>query len=118
MSTKGNRPTALPEIDDDGFLKKGGTWTREVAQLLAQILIPEELTEDHWKVINYLRHYYTEFKSVPPVRKLSRDIGISLRELKMLFPDGVTRDACRMAGIPRHAVSAFHAPSYTHHDDL
>ncbi len=98
------RPTALPETDEEGFLTKGDIWSEDVADLLAKILIPGDLTEDHWKVINYMRQYYVEFKSVPPVRKLSRDTGISLRELKMLFPEGLTRGACRIAGIPRHVI--------------
>ena len=112
------KPATLPQTDDDGFLTKGDVWTEEVAELLAQILIPGDLTEDHWRVINYMRQYYLEVGSVPPVRKLSRDVGISLRDLKALFPDGVTRDACRIAGIPRNVVSTFHSPSYTNRDNL
>ena len=112
------KPATLPQTDDDGFLTKGDVWTEEVAELLAQILIPGDLAEVHWRVINYMRQYYQEFGSVPPVRKLSRDIGISLRELKELFPDGVTKDACRIAGIPKHLVSTFHRPSFTSRDDL
>ena len=104
MRKTGEKPTALPETDEEGFLTKGDIWSEDVAELLAKILIPGELTEDHWKVINYMRQYYVEFKSVPPVRKLSRDTGISLRELKMLFPEGLTRGACRIAGIPRHII--------------
>ena len=118
MNAMGDRPVVLPEIDDDGFLKKENTWTQDIAQLLALNIVPGELTEDHWKVINYLRHYYSEFRAVPPVRKLARDTGISLRELKELFPDGVTPDACRMAGIPKYVVTVFHRPAYTSQDDL
>lgn len=98
------KPTALPETDEEGFLTKGDIWSEGVAELLAKILVPEDLTDDHWRVINYMRQYYLEFNSVPPVRKLSRDTGISLRQLKVLFPDGLTRGACRIAGIPRHVI--------------
>jgi len=104
MRKIGEKPVALPEIDEEGFLTKGDTWTREIAQLLAEIQVSAELTEDHWKVVNYMRHYYLEIGSVPPVRKLSRDTGISLRELKTLFPVGLTKGACRIAGIPRHII--------------
>ena len=113
MRTEGEGRVVQPQVDvdEEGFLKKGDIWTREIAQLLAQIQTPQSvteapqsLTEDHWKVINYLRHYYLEFRSIPPVRKLSRDTGTSLRELKALFPDGLTKGACRMAGVPRHVI--------------
>jgi tRNA 2-thiouridine synthesizing protein E len=104
MRSTERKPTALPPTDEEGFLTKGDVWSEEVAELLAKILMPGDLTEDHWTVINYMRQYYLEFKSVPPVRKLSRDTGISLRQLKVLFPEGLTRGACRIAGIPRHVI--------------
>ena len=104
MGTKQQGPVVTPEVDEEGFLTKGETWTEEVARILAQSQIAESLSEDHWRVINYMRQYYEEFKSVPPVRKLSRDTGISLRQLKVLFPEGLTKGACRIAGIPRHVI--------------
>ena len=112
MNTMGDRPVVLPEIDDDGFLKKEDAWTQDIAQLMAQNIVHEDLTDDHWKVINYMRHYYSEFRTIPSVRKLSRDTALSLRELKVLFPDRVTIDACRMAGIPKHVITAFHYTPY------
>lgn len=107
-----DRPSLLPEIDEDGFLKKEETWTKDIAQLMASDVVHGDLTEDHWRVINYMRHYYSEFRTIPPVRKLSRDTGISLRELKELFPDRVTKDACRLAGIPQRVINAFHYTPY------
>jgi TusE/DsrC/DsvC family sulfur relay protein len=104
VGTKQQGPVVTPEVDEEGFLTKGEAWTEEVARILAQSQIAEGLSEDHWRVVNYMRQYYLEFKSVPPVRKLSRDTGISLRQLKVLFPDGLTKGACRIAGIPRHVI--------------
>ena len=104
MSAKGNVPAVDLDIDEEGFLTKADVWTVDVARILAHGQMPEDLTDDHWKVINYMRHYYLEFRSVPPVRKMARDTGISLRELKVLFPEGLTKGACRIAGIPRHVI--------------
>ena len=104
MSPQGNGAAATLKVDEDGFLTEPDVWNREIALLLAQEQVPEGLTDDHWKVVDYMRQYYVEFRSVPPVRKLARDTGISLRELKALFPEGLTRGACRIAGIPRHII--------------
>ena len=106
MSVKGEGPAMTAEIatDEEGFLTKADVWTEDVARFLAKSQMPQGLTEDHWKVVNYMRRYYLEFRTVPPVRKMARDTGISLRELKVLFPDGLTRGACRIAGIPRHVI--------------
>ena len=104
MHAQEDRRTTTLDVDEDGFLTKGENWTHDVAQILARPQLPEGLTDDHWKIVNYMRQYYVEFKSVPPVRKISRDTGISLRELKALFPEGLTKGACRIAGIPRHVI--------------
>ena len=104
MHTAKDEPTVMPEIDEEGFLIKADTWNEDIAQLLAQEKMHDDLTNDHWKVINYMRQYYLEYGSVPPVRKLSRDTEISLRHLKVLFPEGLTKGACRISGIPRHII--------------
>ena len=100
-------PVAVPETDEFGFLTNADTWNESVAQLLAQLAekeMPKGLTEDHWKIVNYMRKYYLEFGSVPPVRKVSRDTGISFREMMKLFPDGLRAGACRIAGIPNDVI--------------
>lgn len=98
----------VPERDEEGFLLQPETWTKDVAELLAQGEVGKELTEDHWKVIDYLRNYYIEFKSVPPVRMLCKRTGLKFGYICKLFPSGLTRGACKIAGIPRNTI----LPSY------
>ena len=96
---KGFNPVV--DVDDDGFLVQPELWSEEVALLLALEEVPGGLTNKHWKIINYLRRYYTEFESVPPLRKITRDTGYNLNEIYKLFPlGGLTNGACRLAGIP------------------
>jgi len=95
---------AMPELDEDGFMIDTKKWTEEVAQILAQAELPKGLTEDHWTVIDYMRQYYLEFGSVPPIRMLARRTGLSLLRIKELFPNGLTKGACRYAGVPRIAI--------------
>ena len=97
-------PDPLVEVDGEGFVVHPETWTREAAEVLARDEVEGGLTDEHWKVIEYLRQYFLDFKSVPPVRKLSRDTGCSLKQAYRLFPSGLTYGACRLAGIPRLAV--------------
>ena len=112
MQAVEDRPSVVSDVDEDGFLIKEGAWTKDVAQSMAPTIVHSDLNEDHWKVINYMRHYYSEYRTIPSVRKLSRDTGLSLRELKALFPDRVTMDACRLAGIPKHVIHSFHYTPY------
>ena len=104
MYKRGSKPSTLPEFDQDGYMVDTQRWTREVAEILARTDMPQGLTDDHWKIIDFLRKYFLEWGCVPPVRMLARETGLSLRELKTLFPDGLRRYACRYAGLPYGAV--------------
>jgi tRNA 2-thiouridine synthesizing protein E len=104
MARSGGSITTALNVDKEGFLLKPESWTKEVAQQLARGEVKEGLTGDHWKVIDYLRQYYLEFGTVPPVRMLRRYTGFDLEYLYKLFPSGLTKGACKIAGIPRLAI--------------
>ena len=97
-------PSGMPELDEDGFLVNARKWTEEVADILAQDEVPMGLTEDHWTVIAFMRQYYLEYRSAPPIRMIARRTGFSLRRLKELFPSGLLNTAWKYAGLPRNAV--------------
>lgn len=90
-----------PEVDGDGFLVNPEIWNKEVAQQLAYEDGTGELNEKHWKVINYIREYYTETEMAPMVRKLCQNSGLRLKELYEIFPLGPAKGACKIAGLPK-----------------
>ncbi len=89
------------DIDEDGFIQEPDKWNQEVAKALAQTEGVGELTEDHWKVVNYLRDYYLEFGIAPMIRKLCKSTGFKLKEIYDLFPSGPAKGACKVAGLPK-----------------
>ncbi len=89
------------DIDEDGFIQEPDKWNQEVAKALAQTEGVDELTEDHWKVVNYLRDYYLEFGIAPMIRKLCKSTGFKLKEIYDLFPSGPAKGACKVAGLPK-----------------
>jgi tRNA 2-thiouridine synthesizing protein E len=89
------------DVDEDGFIKEPEKWNEAVAKALATTESVQELTEAHWKVVNYLRNYYLEFGIAPMVRKLCKDTGFSLKEIYELFPSGPAKGACKIAGLPK-----------------
>ena len=97
----------IPKLDEDGFLVDSKKWTEEVAEILAQDELPTGLTENHWIVIAYIRHYYLEHNSAPPIRMIARRTGFTLEHLKELFPGGLLNTAWRYAGLPKHAVAPY-----------
>jgi TusE/DsrC/DsvC family sulfur relay protein len=89
------------EVDDNGFLQEPEKWNEDIAKAYAEKEGVTELTEGHWKVINYLREYYLQYGICPMVRKLRKRTGTSLQQLWELFPQGPAKSACKWAGVPR-----------------
>ncbi len=104
MAGKSQLLVSTLDLDKEGFLQQPDIWNESVAQLLAQDEVSDGLTEEHWKLIDYLRQYYLEFGTVPPVRMIRRDTGFNLEHTYRLFPSGLTKGACRIAGIPRITI--------------
>ena len=89
------------EVDEEGFLKNPSEWEPGLAVHLARAQGIEELTEDHWKVINFLRRYYEEQGRAPSFRTVRSECGFELRQVYDLFPAGPALGAARAAGLPR-----------------
>lgn len=90
------------EVNEEGFLINHEDWAKDVAQALAKEEEGiEELTDDHWAVINMIRDYYLEKKLAPMVRKLCKTTGFQLRYIYELFPSGPAKGACKVAGLPK-----------------
>ena len=96
--TVGNKQV---EVDEDGFLVDPNLWNEEIVKAFAALEDVSELTENHWKVINYLRNYYLQFGIAPMIRKLCKDTGFSLKEIYDMFPSGPAKGACKLAGLPK-----------------
>lgn len=89
------------EVDEDGFIQEPELWNEMIAAALATTENVDDLTEDHWKVVKYLRNYYLEFGIAPMIRKLCKQTGFSLKEIYDLFPSGPAKGACKVAGLPK-----------------
>jgi len=89
------------EIDEDGFIQNPDLWNEVVAAALGKTEGVDDLTEDHWKVVNFLREYYIEFGVAPMIRKLCKSTGFKLSEIYDLFPSGPAKGACKIAGLPK-----------------
>jgi len=89
------------DIDEDGFIQDPDQWDDQVAKSLAETEGVTDLTEEHWKLVNYLREYYLEFNMAPMIRKLCKQTGFPLKKVYELFPSGPAKGACKVAGLPK-----------------
>lgn len=89
------------ELDEDGFMLEPDLWDADIALALAKTEEIDELTEEHWVIINYLRDYFKEFGIAPMIRKLTKTTGYKLNKIYELFPSGPAKGACKVAGLPK-----------------
>lgn len=87
--------------DEDGFIQEPARWTRDLAAALARAEGVPDLTEEHWRVLDYLRSYWLQYDTAPMIRKLVRATGLPLQRIYELFPAGPAMGACKVAGLPR-----------------
>jgi len=98
---------ACLETSDQGFLINAADWNEAVAKQLAELNnIP--LTDAHWEIILFIRHYYKQYKHLPNARvftkAIAKEFGVvkgNSRYLHLLFPDGPLKYACKLAGLPK-----------------
>ena len=74
------------EVDEDGFIQDPQQWSETVAGVLAGDEEVENLSEDHWKVVNYIRDYFLKFGMAPMIRKLCKETGYDLGTIYEMFP--------------------------------
>ena len=88
-------------VDEDGFIDDFNNWNRTWVQYVKSTEGIEELTDEHWQVINVLQDYYKKNGIAPMVRILSKVTGFKLKYIYELFPSGPGKGACKMAGLPK-----------------
>jgi len=95
------------EVDEEGYLSNLNEWEPAVAEVMAAAE-DQELTDEHWDIINFLREYYEEYQIAPAVRVLTKAVGKKLgkekgnsKYLYELFPYGPGKQACKYAGLPK-----------------
>lgn len=90
------------EVDEDGFLTKGmEEWDENWIDYVKSSEGIDELSDEHWKVINSLQEYFKKNGIAPMVRILSKTTGFPLKKIYELFPSGPGKGACKMAGLPK-----------------
>jgi len=87
------------EVTDEGYLQDYSQWNEEIAKELAK---EEgiELTEDHFKVLRFLREKYEEGANLT-IRKVGKSGITDIKGFYNLFPGGPLKKSSKIAGIPK-----------------
>ncbi len=87
-------------FDGEDFFDDPDDWSEEAARVLAEEMGLHRMTDEHWRVLRFLRDYYFQNGRAPLNKKLRDGLGMSVREIEALFPGGIKFGARRLAGLP------------------
>jgi TusE/DsrC/DsvC family sulfur relay protein len=87
------------QVNEEGFLTVPAEWTKEIAVAIAKEEGIAELTEAHWKVIEFCRQDGLASGKSPTLRRITNQAGVSTKDLFALFPKGPAKKVARISGL-------------------
>ncbi len=87
------------ERNEEGFLVNPADWSKELAVEIAKEEGIEELTEQHWKVIDFCRQNAETSGAAPTLRQITKGAGVPTKDLFKLFPKGPAKKVAKIAGL-------------------
>ena len=87
-------------VDDEGFMTQYDQWDEDIAAALAAA-IDVDMTDEHWKVIRFLREDFKAKGETPTIRRVSTAGGVDTKRLFQLFPKKPAKKMSYIAGLPK-----------------
>jgi len=87
------------QVNEEGYMTIPSEWDKEIAIEIAKEEGIAELTEAHWKVIDFSRQTGVSTGKAPTLRQITTGTGLSTKELFTLYPKGPAKKVARIAGL-------------------
>jgi tRNA 2-thiouridine synthesizing protein E len=88
-------------VNDEGFMTEYDEWNEDLGRELASMIGIDEMTDEHWAAINFLRTDFAEQQETPTLRRVSKVGGIPTKQLFVLFPKKPAKKMAYIAGLPK-----------------
>ena len=88
------------DVNEEGYLLDPSQWDESIASAIAQEEGIGPLTEEHMKLIRYLREQQTKGVALT-IRGIGKSGFTTIKEFYELFPGGPLKKASKIAGIPK-----------------
>ena len=88
-------------VNDEGFMTEYDEWNEDLGRELASMIGIDEMTDDHWAAIRFLRSDYVEQGETPTLRRVTKVGGIPTKQLFVLFPKKPAKKMAYVAGLPK-----------------
>jgi tRNA 2-thiouridine synthesizing protein E len=87
------------ERNDEGFLVNPSDWNKEIAEEIAKNEGIPDLSEDHWKIIEFSRANAESSGAAPTLRQITKGAGFPTKQLFKLFPKGPAKKVAKISGL-------------------
>ena len=87
------------ERNEEGFLVNPGDWNKDIAVEIAEGEGISELTDAHWKVIEFSRANAESSGAAPTLRQITKGAGVPTKDLFKLFPKGPAKKVAKISGL-------------------
>lgn len=87
------------QVNEEGFMTDPGEWNKDIAVVIANEEGIAEMTNEHWKVIDYCREVGLESGSAPTLRNITNGAGVPTKQLFGLFPKGPAKKVAKISGL-------------------
>ena len=91
------------DVNEEGYLTDHSQWNKEIAAAIAKEEGIIELTENHWKVIDFLQQDFKEKGVMPTIRRVKSAGNIDTKLFYDLYPGGPLKKSSKIAGLPKPA---------------
>lgn len=91
-------------LDDEGFLTNPDLWTEKISKKMAKAQFEINLTEQQIKILFYIRDYYLKWETLPMLKTLRDEFGLTASEIDEQFKRGSSTARgviCKLAGLPK-----------------
>ena len=88
-------------VNEEGFMTVYDEWNEDLGKELASMIGIDEMTDDHWAAIRFLRTDYAEQGETPTLRRVTKVGGIPTKQLFTLFPKKPAKKMAYIAGLPK-----------------
>ncbi|MFN8610611.1 MAG: TusE/DsrC/DsvC family sulfur relay protein [Vulcanimicrobiota bacterium] len=95
--------TSAPASHDDFPFVAEGEWNREWAEQMAGRLGVGPLNQERWNIVEFSRQDYLQTHKAPNLRRITKALDISTKDVYALFPSAPGPTISKIAGVPKPA---------------
>jgi len=87
------------QVNAEGFMVDPSEWSPQIAEAIARQEGLPELTQAHWKIIEFCRQSAKDSGKAPTLRTITSGTGITTKEMFALFPKGPAKKVAHISGL-------------------